>query len=87
MTDPIPFRPENPNERKERADEAKEILENKAFQAAILALRKQWFAEAMAEPPGPVRDEIIAKVKALEAFPQQLQIIINDQTMALARKK
>ena len=87
MTEPIPFKPADPTERKEWADEAKELVANKAFSEAILRLRKQWFAEAMAAPPGPVRDEIIAKVKALEAIPQQLQILVNDQIMATARSK
>ena len=31
MTEPIPFKPQDPTERKERADESKEILDNKAF--------------------------------------------------------
>ena len=87
MTEPIPFKPADPTERKERADEAKELLENKAFTEAILRLRKQWHAEKMATSDEKVMVHLTLKQQALEAIPQQLQILINDQIMALARKK
>ena len=35
----------------------------------------------------PLQDELVAKMKALEAIPQQLQIFINDEKMYQARKK
>ena len=87
MTDPIPFKPADPTERKEWADEAKELLDNKAFTEAILRLRKQWHAEKMATSDEKVMVHLTLKQQALEAIPQQLQILINDQIMAQARKR
>ncbi len=87
MTEPIPFKPMDPIERKELADGAKELLGNKAFTEATLRLRKQWFEEWKASTDEAQDKVLKARIQALEAIPQQLQIIINDQTMALARKK
>ena len=88
MTEPIPFRPENPTERKERADEAKELLENKAFTAAILALRKRYFEQLMARSKRRrTSGRFIERIRALEDVPQQLTIFINDEKMAQARKR
>lgn len=87
MIDPIPFRPVDASiERRERAEEAKELLDSKAFTAAILALRKQWFGEQMATRD---KDEIFAialKIQALEAIPQQLQLFVNDEVMARRKR-
>ena len=87
MTEPIPFRPADPTERKERADEAKELLDNKAFTAAILALRKRYFELLMGAEDVESKMCMIERIRALEDVPQQLQIFINDQIMAQARKK
>ena len=87
MSEPIPFKPENPMERKERADEAKELLDNKAFTAAILALRKRYFEQLMAAQTTEEKMGFIERIRALEDVPQQLQIFVNDQKMADARKK
>lgn len=84
MTDPIPIRPE---ERKELATEARELLDNKAFTTAILDLRKRWFAEMMVSADEAVDRSLKAKIQALEAIPQELQILINNQKMAEARRK
>lgn len=87
MSDPIPFTPEAGVERKERARAAQDLLDNKAFTAAILALRKQWFAEWVASKD--LSEDLIlkAKIQALEAIPQQLTILVNDEKMAQAKKK
>ena len=87
MTEPIPFRPENPTERKERADEAKELLDNKAFTAAILSLRKRYFEMLMGAQSTEEKLVFIERIKALEDVPQQLQVFLNDEKMAQARKK
>lgn len=73
------------DERKELAREAKQLKDNPAFQAAILALRKQWFGELMTDPAAHVMERV-AQLRTLEAIPQQLQVFINDQTMAERRK-
>ena len=88
MTDPIPFKPVDESiERRQLAEESKELLESKALQAAILLLRKRWFAEMMASTDDEQDKRLKAQIRALEAIPQELQILINDQKMALARKK
>jgi hypothetical protein len=87
MTEPIPFKPADPVQRKELADEAKWLLDNKAFTAAVLALRKRWFAEMMASTDEVVDRRLKAQILALEAIPQELQILVNDEKMAQARHK
>ena len=87
MTEPVPFRPENPTERKERADEAKELLDNKAFTAAILALRKRYFELLMSVTTTEEKLAFIERIRALEDVPQQLNIFVNDEKMVQARKK
>ena len=88
MTDPIPFRPVDESiERRKLADEAHELLDNKAFLAAILALRKRYFAENQASRDSSVRDEMWARINALEDIPQELQILINNQKMHETRKR
>jgi hypothetical protein len=86
MTDPLPFRAVDGGERKALADEARGLLENKAFSAAILGLRKQWFAEMMVAPPERLL-QYQGMLRALESIPLQLQTLINDQKMAEARNK
>ena len=87
MTEPIPFKPQDPTERKERADEAKDLLDSKAFTAAILALRKRYFELLMTAQTAEDKMALIERIRALEDIPQQLQIFVNDQIMAQARKK
>ena len=66
--------------------QAKELKEDPAFIAAVLALRKQWFAEFMATGDEGVERRLKAQLKVLEAIPLQLQIFINDYTWAEKRK-
>ena len=88
MTEPIPFKPVDESiERRQLAEESKGLLESKALCAAILGLRKQWFAEWVASTNDEQDKRLKAQIRALEAIPQELQILINDQTMAQARKK
>ena len=62
------------------ADQAKGLKEDPAFQAAILALRKEWFGTLMApnQMPPEQKLEIVARLQALEAIPQRLQVLMND---------
>jgi hypothetical protein len=88
MTDPIPFKPVDESiQRRQLADAAHELLNNKAFTTAILELRKQWFAAMMDSTEYSVDRALKAQIKALEMIPQELQILINNQKMAEARKK
>ena len=74
MTDPV-------QARKELADQSKALLDDPAFQAAILKLRQQWFADLMASDRPDHVAGVLGKLRALEAIPQQLQVFINDQSM------
>jgi hypothetical protein len=73
--------------KKEFAQAAEELLGNKAFNQAILDLRKRWFDEFLASEPVETVLERKAMIKALEAIPTELQILINDYRMAQARQQ
>ena len=66
-----------------RADQAKELKDDPAFQAAVLALRKEWFGMLMASAQSSPEQklELVARLRTLEALPQQLQVFMNDWTM------
>ena len=65
------------------ADQAKALKEDPAFQAAILALRKEWFGMLMAgaQLSPEQKLELVARLRTLEALPQQLQVFMNDWAM------
>lgn len=67
---------------KRRSDQAKELKDDPAFQAAVLALRQQWHAEQMAAIEDKAIVHLALKMQTLEAIPQQLQVFMNDWTMA-----
>ena len=73
----------DPELRKALAREAEELLANRAFQAAILALRQVWHAEQMLDATSNKKAKMLrAKMMALEAIPQQLAVFINNEKMA-----
>lgn len=74
------------SQKRELRDEAKGLLESKAFTDAVLALRKRWFAELMETESTEAKLSLIERIKALEAVPLELQTIINDYTMAARRQ-
>jgi len=71
---------------KRLASQSKELMADPAFKAAILALRKQWFAELMATTDEKQSMFLTMKLQALEAIPAQLQVFINNHTWAEKRK-
>jgi flagellar motor switch/type III secretory pathway protein FliN len=74
--------------KRELNDAAKDLLENKAFLQAIIELRKRWFDELMtAAETKEQRDELIAKMKALEAIPTELTVIMNNYKMGLRQQQ
>jgi hypothetical protein len=76
------------SQKKEFADAAHELLDNKAFKQAILDLRKRWFDELMAADGNGDEIKLIReRMKALEAIPQELTILINNYRMAQARQQ
>jgi hypothetical protein len=87
VSDALPFKPAGDFERRLLADEAKELLDNKAFTTAILSLRKRYFELLMGADTTEEKLVFIERIRALEDVPQQLQIFVNDEKMAQARKK
>jgi hypothetical protein len=82
MTD---ARKEDYEEVKARATAAKALLEDKAFQWAVLELRKRWFAEFLKSATDVELRSMQAKINALEALATELAIQINDYKMAAKR--
>jgi hypothetical protein len=72
MTDPA-------EARRQLAEDARDLLSTKAFTEAVLALRRQWFAELMTAAEDNLRISLTLKLQALEAIPMQLNSFINDQ--------
>jgi hypothetical protein len=90
MTDPVDdnAKVQDLQKKRELHDDAKELLERPSFKAAILDLRKRWFDELMtAAETREQRDELVAKMKALEAIPAALTVIINDFKMGLRQQQ
>jgi len=72
----------DPEDIKERARISKELLENKAFQYALMKLRKQWFQELMDNGAGDLTGaRLCARINALEALATELAVQINDYKM------
>jgi hypothetical protein len=72
-------RVENLSQRRELSDAAKALLADKAFDHAYLALRKRWFGELMDQPHAGVKqDEIAARLRALDAIPTEIALLITD---------
>jgi len=81
------------SQKRELHNQARELLDTPAFTEAILSLRKRWFNELMAAQPGDVnlaslgrQQEIISRLRALEAIPTELALLINDYKMELKRQ-
>jgi hypothetical protein len=68
--------------KRELNDGARELLDNKAFDAAILSLRKRWFDQLLIAEAIEKVVEYRAMIKALEAIPAELTVIMNDWKMA-----
>lgn len=74
------------SQKRELRDQAKELLDTKAFTDAVLSLRKRWFAELMEAKGTEEKLALIERIKALEAIPLELQTIVNDYTMAARQR-
>jgi hypothetical protein len=88
VSDPIPFKPVDESiERRKLAEDAGELLSSRAFTTSILNLRKRFFERLMDAETPDSKMALIERIRALESIPQELQILVNDQKMAEARKK
>jgi hypothetical protein len=79
--------PINPVERKEQADQAYALINDKIFQKALTDLQKRYQDEFMGEQSAIKRDVLWAKMNMLEDFPRQLASYINSERMAQQRRK
>jgi len=74
--------------KRERKEAAEDLLdENGVFMLAQKMLKKAWYAELILTKSRAEQDEILAKLRALEAFPETLQRFITDYKFALDRQK
>lgn len=70
----------------ERARLSKALLEDKAFQYAVMKLRKQWFQELLDNGGGDLTGaRLCARISALEGLATELAVEINDYKMAMKR--
>jgi len=77
---------ENLSERRELSDAAKALLADKAFGYVYLELRQRWFGQLMDEPhDGPVQAELAARLRALDAIPTELALLLTDYRADAAR--
>jgi hypothetical protein len=85
MTDPVNDngKVQDLQKKRELHDAAKELFDNKAFQAAIIELRKRWYDQILAIAKGEQRDELIAMSKTLDSIPIELSVIMNDYKKAV----
>lgn len=64
---------------------ARDLLKDPAFGAAVLQLRKQWFAELMGAPPR--QDDLVSKLRALEEIPSVLNSFVKSHEIMAKRQK
>ena len=74
------------SQKRELHDEAKALLETRAFTESILGLRKRWFAELIEAETTEQKLALIERIKALEAIPLELKVQMNDYVMAKRRE-
>ena len=71
--------------KRELADAARNLVDDRAFTQAILSLRKRWFEELLAADTNRRIRDLRSQINALEAIPTELNILINDYKMAVKR--
>jgi hypothetical protein len=72
-------RVESLSQRRELSDAAKALLSDKAFGHVYKALRQRWFNQFMDLPgAGPLQDELAARLRALDAIPVELGLLLNE---------
>lgn len=70
---------ESLSERRELSDAAKALLADKAFGHVYLQLRQRWFNQLLDLPhDGAVQTELAARLRALDAIPTELSLLLTD---------
>ena len=79
---------ENLSERRELSAAAKALLSDKAFGHVYLELRQRWFSQLMDEPhDGPVQAELTARLRALDAIPTELGLLLDNYRVDAQRSR
>jgi hypothetical protein len=71
---------------KRLASQARELKDDPAFAAAVLALRKQYHGQQMIATSRDAMADLALRMQTLEGLAAQLQVFINDWTWAEKRK-
>jgi len=74
------------SKKRESAEAAKSVIEDKAFQQAVSQLRARWYEQMLATRDREQRDELMAMSKALRGIQDELNVLMNDYKMALRQK-
>ena len=79
-----PLKKTDPQVIKEIAEEASNLRANRAFDAALKLLQRQWYGEMLeAKRTGADLEEVVAKLRVIEAIPAMLDHLVDDQKMVL----
>ena len=73
--------------KRELADAALQLTNDKAFQQAISELRMRWYEQLMTDLNREQKDELLAMSRALKSIPEELGVIMNNYKMALDRQR
>jgi uncharacterized protein HemY len=75
------------SERRELSEAAKALLLDKAFAAAFKQLKQRWWNQVIEQPhAGELQNELIARMRALDAIPTELSAIIESYRHDQAQK-
>jgi hypothetical protein len=70
-------------ERRMLAEASKTLLDEKPFQAAVIALRKGWFDELLVALPTSAQErDLITRLRLLDDFTQKLASFVDNERMA-----
>lgn len=70
---------ESLSQRRELNEAAKALLADKAFGYAVCEMQRRWYGQLVALPhDGPAQAEMAARLRALEALPNELGRLISD---------
>jgi hypothetical protein len=65
------------SERRELSDAARVLLRDKAFGHAYWSIHQRWYNDLVHLPHGgPKQDELVAKLRAIEEFLKELELLL-----------
>ena len=87
MTDDLQQKKQEFADKKELADGARELMDDKAFRQAIQELHTLYLGQLMAAGATEQKLELIAMMKALANIPAELKVIMNNFQMAARQQR